>query len=107
MYHKAELYISQNASTVTSKPVNAMASPDPWEARATPAFALLDSVGDGSNTDPVPWLGSEPSRCPTGVGVEAAVAVSDGRYGTGVQVPFATGTGYSKHLSKYNGGGTF
>jgi hypothetical protein len=75
--------MNHNASTVASKPVNAMPSPDPWEARATPAFALLDLVtdgeaGDGSNTDPVPCLGSAPSFCFTGVGVEAAVAASDG-----------------------------
>jgi hypothetical protein len=63
-------------------------------------------AGDGSNSDPVPALESAPSCCFTGVGAEAAVAVSDGRYGTGVQVPTATGKGYSKHLSKCNGGGT-
>ena len=53
---------------VTSKPVNAMPSPspDPWEARATPAFALLDFAPDGkaeegTNTDPVLCVGSAPS----------------------------------------------
>jgi hypothetical protein len=63
-----QIYISQNTSTVASKPVNAMPSPspDPWEARATPAFALLDLVPDGkaedgSNTDPVLCVESAPS----------------------------------------------
>lgn len=61
-----------------------MPSSDPWEARETPEFALLaDSVpdgeaADGSNTDPVPCLESAPSCCFPDVGVEAAVAVSDG-----------------------------
>ena len=67
---------------ITNRPVNAMASPGSWawEARATPAFALLDSNGkdgDGSNTDVLFSVGLSPSCCLTGVGVEAA-AVSDG-----------------------------
>ena len=57
-----------------------MPSPDLWEASATPAFALLGKAGDGdgSSTDPVLTLESAPSCCLTGVGVEAAVAVSEG-----------------------------
>jgi hypothetical protein len=62
-----------------------MPSPDPWEARETPAFALLaDSVPDGKaedgfNTDPLLCSESAPSCCFPDVGVEAAaVVVSDG-----------------------------
>ena len=71
-------FISQNASMVASNPVNAKPSPNQWEASATPAFALLGKAGDGSNSDPVPWLGSTPSCWFTGVGVGAAVTVSEG-----------------------------
>ena len=75
--------MNQNASAIANKPVNAMKNPDSWEARATPAFALLDpetngGAGDGSNTDLLPCVGSVPSCCFKGVGDGAALAVSDG-----------------------------
>ena len=65
---------NQNASVVASKPVKAMLSTVPREARATPAFALLkwEPDGDGDGTDPESCPESAPGW---GIVVEYVVVV--------------------------------